>query len=49
MPGLERYRHKEGVPDVKLPEDQRCVLMDLVRRYPDVFTDMPGKTDVIQH
>ena len=31
------------------PEDQRCVLKDLVRRYPDVFTDMNGETDVIQH
>ena len=33
----------------ELPEDQRYVLKDLVRRYPDVFTDMPGETDVIQH
>ena len=33
----------------ELPEDQRRVLKDLVRRYPDVFTDMPGETDVIQH
>ena len=32
----------------ELPEDQRRVLKDLVRRYPDVFTDMPGETDVIQ-
>ena len=22
---------------------------DLTRRYPDVFTDMPGETNVIQH
>ena len=22
---------------------------DIIRRYPDVFTDMPGETDVIQH
>ena len=28
---------------------QRRVLKDLVRRYPDVFTDMPGETDVIEH
>ena len=33
----------------ELPEDQRRVLKDLVRRYPDVFTDMCGETDVIQH
>ena len=44
---------KKGVCDVKLgerlPEDQRCVLKDLVPRYSDVFTDMPGETNVIQH
>ena len=53
VPDLEGYCQKEGVRDVKLgerlPEDQRCVLKDLVRRYSDVFTDMPGETDVIQH
>ena len=25
------------------------MLKDLIRRYPDVFTDMPGETNVIQH
>ena len=25
------------------------MLKDLIQRYPDVFTDMPGVTDVIQH
>ena len=25
------------------------MLKDLTRRYPDVFTDMPIETDVIQH
>ena len=25
------------------------MLKDLTRRYPDIFTDMPGETDVIQH
>ena len=53
VPDLEGYLLREGVRDVKLgdelPEDQRRVLKDLVRRYPDVFTDMPGETDVIQH
>ena len=53
VPDFEGYRQREGVRDVKLgdelPEDQRRVLKDLVRRYPDVFTDMPGETDVIQH
>ena len=53
VPDLEGHRQREGVHDVKLgdelPEDQRRVLKDLVRRYPDVFTGMPGETDVIQH
>ena len=54
VPDLEGYSQREGVHDVKLgdeelPEDQRRVLKDLVLRYPDVFTDMPGETDVIQH
>ena len=53
VPDMEGYCQREGVRDVKLgdelPEDQRRVLKDLVRRYPDVFTDMPGETDVIQH
>ena len=53
VPDLEGYRQREGVRDVKLgdelPKDQRRVLKDLIRRYPDVFTDMPGETDVIQH
>ena len=50
---LESYHQKEGVRDVKLgedlSEDQRHMLKDLTRRYPDVFTDMPGETDVTQH
>ena len=25
------------------------MLKDLTQRYPDVFTEMPGETDVIQH
>ena len=29
----------------ELPEDQQRVLKDLVRMYPDVFTDMPRETD----
>ena len=49
---MKRNRQREGVRDVKLgdelPEDQRRVLKDLVRRYPDVFTNMPRETDVIQ-
>ena len=52
VPDVDGYRQREGVRDVKLgdelPEDQRRVLKDLVRRYSDVFTDMPLETDVIQ-
>ena len=53
VPDVEGYHQKEGVQDVKLgedlSEDQRHMLKDLTRRYRDVFTDMPGETDVIQH
>ena len=53
VPDSDGYRQREGVRDVKLgdelPEDQRRVLKDQVLRYPDVFTDMTGETDVIQH
>ena len=53
VPDLDGYCQREGVRDVRLgeelPEDQRRVLKDLVRIYIDVFTDMPGETDVIQH
>ena len=52
VPDLEGYHQKEGVRHVKLgedlSEDQQHMLKDLTRRYPDVFTDMPGETDVIQ-
>ena len=53
VPDLEGHRQREGVRDLKLgdelPEDQRRVLKDLVRRYPNVFIDMPSETDVIHH
>ena len=53
VPDLEGYHQKEGIRDVKLvedlSEDQQHMLKDLTRRYPDVFTDMPRETDVIQH
>ena len=53
VPDLEGYHQKEGIRDVKLVEDlsvdQQHMLKDLTRRYPDVFTDMPRETDVIQH
>ena len=43
------------VPDLQvklgadLSEDQQCILKDLIRRHPDVFTDMPRETDLTQH
>ena len=53
VPDLESYHQKEGVRDVKLGEDlsenQQHMLKDLTGRYPDVFTDMPGETNMIQH
>ena len=53
VPDLEGYHQKEWVRGVKsgeeLSEDQQCMLKDMIWRHPDVFTDMPGKTDVIQH
>ena len=53
VPDLEGYHQKEGVPNVKLgenlSEDQGPMLKDLTRKNPDVFTDMPEETDVIQH
>ena len=47
VPDSEGYRQKEGVQDIKLgddlSEDQRHMLKDLIRKYPDdVFTDMAG-------
>ena len=53
VPDLEGYHQKAGVRDVKLGEDlsegQRHMLKDLTQRYQDVFTEMSGETDVIQH
>ena len=53
VPDLEGYHQKEGVCDVKLDEelseDQRCALKDLVRRSPDVFTNMHRETEVVEH
>ena len=50
---LEGSHQKEGVRDVKLgedlSEDQHRMLKDLTRRYPNIFTDMPRETNVIQH
>ena len=47
VPDLEGYPQKEGVRDVKLgedlSEDQCRMLMDLTRKYPDVYTNMPMK------
>ena len=43
VPDLEGYHQKEGVRDIKLgenlSEDQRSMLTNLIRRYPDIFTD----------
>ena len=51
VPDLEKGF--EGVRDIKLgedlSEDQRHMLKYLTQMYPDVFTDMPGEAEVIQH
>ena len=53
VPDLEGYHQKEGVRDVKLgedlSEDQQRMFKDLTGMYPDVFTDVPRETNVIQH
>ena len=42
VPDLEGYHQREGVRGVKLgdnlSEDPQCMLKDLIRRHPDVFT-----------
>ena len=47
---LESYHQKEGVRDVKLGEhlskDQRRMLKDCTRSYPNVYTDMPVETNI---
>ena len=43
------------VPDLEvklgkdLSEDQQCILKDSIRGHSDIFPDMPGETDMIQH
>ena len=55
VPDIQGYHQKEGFCEVKLhvgddlSEDQRHMLKALIRRHPDVFTDMPRETNVIQH
>ena len=44
-----RRYHSSSWSDADLSEDKQCILKDLIRRYLDVFKDMPGETDVIQH
>ena len=47
------HQHTDLDLEVKLgedlSEDNPCILKNIIQRYPDVFTDMPGETDVIQH
>ena len=37
--------HKDTDPELGEVPDLQHALNDLIRRYPDVFTDMPRKTD----
>ena len=49
VPDLEGCCQRQGVQDVNLgedlSEDQHRAQKDLIRRYRDVFTDMPRETD----
>ena len=53
VPDIEGYHQDEGVIRVELGEDlseeKRRMLKELIRRYPDVFTDMAKEAFVIQH
>ena len=44
----QRYFFQRRLVGQDIHEDQRHVLTDLIQRYPDVFTDMPEETNVIQ-
>ena len=44
---------KEDLNDLKIPAnlepEQQEELKDVIQEYPHVFTDMPGKTNLIEH
>ena len=50
---LANCHQKETVKDVKLgiklTKTQQKEMMDTLARYPEVFSDIPGKTDMIEH
>ena len=53
IPDSGNYTAKECPSDVKigdqLDQRKREQLQSLIQDYPEVFTDVPGKTDLIQH
>ena len=50
---LGSFQQKEGLQDVclgvNLGEAQQGEIMNVLGKYTDVFTDLPGKTDLIKH
>jgi len=46
-------RQGNGMNDIsiggKLTAEQQTKLKDVINKFPDMFTDTPGKTDLIQH
>jgi len=46
-------RQGNGINDIsiggKLTAEQQTKLKEVIKKFPDVFTDTPGKTDLIQH
>ena len=50
---LGSFQQKEGLQDVclgvNLGEAQQGEIMNVLGKYSDVFTDLPGKTDLIKH
>ena len=51
--GLVTFQSKESIQDVcvgaELNGEQRNEVMEVLRRYEDIFTEIPGKASVIEH
>ena len=51
--GLVTFQSKESIQDVyvgaELNGEQRNEVMEVLRRYEEIFTEIPGKASVIEH
>ena len=51
--GLVAFQSKERIQDVcveaELNGEQRNEVMEVLRRYEEIFTEIPGKVSVIEH